>query len=89
MAQQVLAKWGILKEEEKLEKCKLKMYLDTYKKPLSEPEMEAIRTLSQVAEVKKKRKKHASKTGSKSVKAKKVLGKAQVIQPPPVTLTET
>lgn len=89
MAQQVLAKkWGVLEEDEELENDKIKKYLDIYKKPLSEPEMEAIRTLSEVVEMKKKRKKHYGKTNFKIEKNKKSQGIALEMQSSPITMTE-
>lgn len=62
MAQEVLAKnWGVmkLKTHQKLEIITMQQYLETYKKPLTEPTMEAIRKLSRGAELKKKRKETA------------------------------
>lgn len=75
MAQKVLAKkWGVLEEDEELENDKIKKYLHIYKKPLSEPEMEAIRTLSEVVEMKKKRKKHYGKKISRSRRIRRARG---------------
>jgi ABC-type transport system involved in cytochrome bd biosynthesis fused ATPase/permease subunit len=57
LAQDLIAKkCGIISEEGNLEDLTLQQYLDLYKKPLSEPEMEAIMELTKVAkEMKKKR----------------------------------
>lgn len=86
LAQQVLAKkWGILEEDKELESCTLQKYLDIYKRPLSEPAIEAVRTLSEVVEAKKKRKKNSGKSASKPKKSKKPRGAAPKMQPAAVT----
>jgi hypothetical protein len=49
-------KWGILEEEKGLEDITLQQYVDMYRKPLSQSAMMAIRKLTDVAAMKKKRK---------------------------------
>jgi hypothetical protein len=57
MAQEVLAKkWGILEVEEELEDITLQKYIDIYRKPLSQPSLMAIKQLTEVAEMKRKKK---------------------------------
>jgi hypothetical protein len=81
LAQELLAKkWGILDVEKEMESLTLRQYLDIYRKPLSQTAMEAIRKLTEVAELKKKKNRMAAKKKKTkpSVKegVKKVAGKA-------------
>jgi hypothetical protein len=80
LAQELLAKkWGILDVEKEMESLTLRQYLDIYRKPLSQTAMEAIRKLTEVAELKKKKNRMAAKKKKTkpSVKGvKKVAGKA-------------
>jgi hypothetical protein len=85
LAQDLLAKkFGLLKDEEKMEKMTLQPYPDLYKQPLSEQSMEAIKSLTEVAvQQDKKKKKHKKEIASiseaqgnkSSMKEKKVKNK--------------
>jgi hypothetical protein len=71
LAQDLIAKkCGVISEEGTLEYLTLQQYLDLYKKPLSEPEMEAILELTEVAKEKKKKKRLHEK-GQKDQKGNK------------------
>jgi hypothetical protein len=52
----IVKKCGIINEDDTKDDLTLQQYLDLYKKPLSEPEMEAILELIEVAKEKKKKK---------------------------------
>jgi predicted solute-binding protein len=57
----VARKCGIVGEDEELDKMTLRHYLNSYKSPLSEEEMEAIKNLSKITEEKKIKKKGKKK----------------------------
>lgn len=77
LAQELLAKkWGILQPEQDLEERTLQQYLDTYKTPLDDNKMEAIKALS-VVTTKKKTKKH--KINTEATKKKKKIKKARAV----------
>jgi hypothetical protein len=62
LAHDVLAKkWGILNVEEEMEDLTLQQHIDIYKKPLSQPAMAAVRKLTEIAMMKKKRMKSATR----------------------------
>jgi hypothetical protein len=57
LAQEVLAKkWGIVDVDKELEELTLKQYLDIYRKPLSQQALAAVRKLTEVAAMNKKKK---------------------------------
>jgi hypothetical protein len=67
LAQEVLAKkWEILDVEKEMEKPTLQQYIDIYKKPLSQPAIMAIKKLTEVAEMKKKKKIRSSSTSTQA-----------------------
>lgn len=71
LAQEVLAKkWGITIEDEELNNLTLQQYLDIYRKPLSTSALQAIRTLTNVATMKKIKKKKMSNNQGVSNKNK-------------------
>jgi hypothetical protein len=55
LAHDLMEKCHIISEEGTLEDLTLQLYLDLYKKPLFEPEMEAILELAEVTKEKKKK----------------------------------
>jgi hypothetical protein len=67
MAQEVLAKkWGVLDMEKDMEDLTLQQYINIYKKPFSQQSMAAVRELTQVAELKKKKKSSTKKNAAKA-----------------------
>jgi hypothetical protein len=66
----VARKCGIVGEDEELDKMTLRHYLNSYKSPLSEEEMEAIKKLSEITEEKKIKKKGKKKKKKASCKGK-------------------
>lgn len=80
LAQEVLArKWGILAQDKELESITLQQYLDIYKKPLSISAMQAIKSLSEVAELAKKKKRGTKADGDPS-RTKKAEVQAMVLE---------
>jgi hypothetical protein len=78
MTQEVLAKkWGLLNSDRDLEEITLQQYMDLYKKLLSQLAVVVVHKLTEVNEMKKKKKMVAKKEGTKS-KSKASLLKADV-----------
>lgn len=81
LAQEVLAKkWGILTQDEDMDELTLQQYLDLYRKPLSAPALQDIKTLTLVVELKKGKKKRKTSVLNAGL-MKKTKGKLQAAVP--------
>jgi hypothetical protein len=60
MAQEMLSKkWGMMETDKELDDITLQQYLDIYRKPLSHSAIQAVRKLTEMAAIKKKKKRVA------------------------------
>jgi hypothetical protein len=65
LAQKVLArKWAILDVDKELEELTLQQYINIYIKTLSQPAIMAVKKLTEVANMKNKKKREASKNNA-------------------------
>jgi hypothetical protein len=63
MAQEMLAKkWGMMETDKELDDITLQQYLDIYRKPLSHSAIQAVRKLTEMAAIKKKKRVAQHKT---------------------------